>query len=105
MLFYDYLSQNSKLICREKYVLACSLVDRTTDIRYPESARSLLDISSQSSSTSTPSHPAHKESTCIDDFDIIKPISRGAFGKVFLARKRITGDLFAIKVHISQFQC
>lgn len=34
----------------------------------------------------------------IDDFEIIKPISRGAFGRVYLARKRSTGDLYAIKV-------
>lgn len=34
----------------------------------------------------------------IDDFEIIKPISRGAFGRVYLARKRGTGDLYAIKV-------
>lgn len=46
----------------------------------------------------TPVHQLHKDRTTIDDFEIIKPISRGAFGRVFLARKRITGDLFAIKV-------
>lgn len=34
----------------------------------------------------------------IDEFEIIKPISRGAFGRVYLAKKRTTGDLFAIKV-------
>ncbi|KAL1917707.1 uncharacterized protein VTP21DRAFT_3541 [Calcarisporiella thermophila] len=34
----------------------------------------------------------------IQDFEIIKPISRGAFGKVYLARKRTTQDLFAIKI-------
>jgi serine/threonine-protein kinase RIM15 len=34
----------------------------------------------------------------IKDYEIIKPISRGAFGSVYLARKRITGDLYAIKV-------
>ncbi|KAJ3333589.1 hypothetical protein HDU76_006330 [Blyttiomyces sp. JEL0837] len=34
----------------------------------------------------------------IQDFEIIKPISRGAFGKVYLARKITTGDLFAIKI-------
>lgn len=39
-----------------------------------------------------------KDRTSIEDFEIIKPISRGAFGRVFLARKRITGDIFAIKV-------
>ncbi|KAJ0803424.1 putative non-specific serine/threonine protein kinase [Helianthus annuus] len=45
--------------------------------------------------------PIHssKDRTSIDDFEIIKPISRGAFGRVFLAKKRTTGDLFAIKVH------
>lgn len=34
----------------------------------------------------------------ITDFDIIKPISKGAFGSVFLAKKRTTGDYYAIKV-------
>ena len=36
--------------------------------------------------------------TSIKDFEIIKPISKGAFGSVFLARKKNTGDYFAIKV-------
>lgn len=49
-----------------------------------------------------PLHSSRKERTSIEDFDIIKPISRGAYGKVFLARKRTTGDLFAIKVHIKE---
>ncbi|ORX93748.1 serine/threonine protein kinase 15 [Basidiobolus meristosporus CBS 931.73] len=34
----------------------------------------------------------------IRDFEILKPISRGAFGKVYLARKRTTHDLYAIKI-------
>ena len=34
----------------------------------------------------------------IDDFNVIKPISRGAFGRVYLAEKRSTGDRFALKV-------
>lgn len=38
----------------------------------------------------------HKPS--IDDFDIVKPISKGAYGRVFLVRKRTTGDLYAMKV-------
>ncbi|KAK8791031.1 hypothetical protein WA158_005662 [Blastocystis sp. Blastoise] len=33
----------------------------------------------------------------IRDFQLLKPISRGAYGKVFLARKITTGDLYAIK--------
>lgn len=34
----------------------------------------------------------------ITDFDIMKPISRGAFGKVYLAKKKTTDDLYAIKI-------
>lgn len=34
----------------------------------------------------------------IKDFDILKPISKGAFGSVYLAKKRTTGDYYAIKV-------
>lgn len=40
---------------------------------------------------------SRKQATSIKDFDIIKPISRGAFGSVFLAKKRTTGDYYAIK--------
>ncbi|WFD05835.1 non-specific serine/threonine protein kinase [Malassezia vespertilionis] len=34
----------------------------------------------------------------IKDFELLKPISKGAYGSVFLARKRATGDYFAVKV-------
>ncbi|ETI26519.1 hypothetical protein G647_03296 [Cladophialophora carrionii CBS 160.54] len=34
----------------------------------------------------------------IKDFEVIKPISRGAFGSVYLAKKKSTGEYFAIKV-------
>lgn len=34
----------------------------------------------------------------IEDFIILKPISRGAFGKVYLARKKCNARLYAIKV-------
>ncbi|CDO95742.1 unnamed protein product [Kluyveromyces dobzhanskii CBS 2104] len=34
----------------------------------------------------------------IKDYDVIKPISKGAYGSVFLAKKRVTGEYFAIKV-------
>ncbi|EFA81611.1 protein serine/threonine kinase [Heterostelium album PN500] len=39
-----------------------------------------------------------QHSLSISDFEIIKPISRGAFGRVYLAQKKKTGDLYAIKV-------
>ena len=46
---------------------------------------------------SAASAPAASGGMCIEDYEILKPISRGAFGRVYLARKRATGDLLAIK--------
>ncbi|KAK4988086.1 rim15, signal transduction response regulator [Elasticomyces elasticus] len=34
----------------------------------------------------------------IKDFEIIKPISKGAFGSVYLSKKKSTGDYYAVKV-------
>lgn len=34
----------------------------------------------------------------IKDFEVIKPISKGAFGSVYLSKKKTTGEYFAIKV-------
>jgi serine/threonine-protein kinase RIM15 len=42
--------------------------------------------------------PSKAAPSSIKDFEIIKPISKGAFGSVFLAKKKTTGDYFAIKV-------
>ncbi|KAK6921270.1 Protein kinase domain [Dillenia turbinata] len=88
-----------KLI-REKYLQLCELVDdEKIDITSTviDEDTPLEDDMVRSLRTS-PIHSASKDRTSIDDFEIIKPISRGAFGRVFLAKKRTTGDLFAIKV-------
>ncbi|KAH3669339.1 hypothetical protein OGAPHI_001460 [Ogataea philodendri] len=34
----------------------------------------------------------------IKDYEIIKPISKGAFGSVYLSKRKLTGEYFAIKV-------
>ncbi|KAL3655085.1 putative serine/threonine protein kinase ireh1 [Castilleja foliolosa] len=86
-----------KLI-REKYLQLCEMVDDDkidiTGTVIDEDAPLEDDVL-----RSLRSSPVHsKDRTSIDDFEIIKPISRGAFGRVFLAKKRTTGDLFAIKV-------
>lgn len=36
--------------------------------------------------------------TTLEDFAVIKPISRGAFGRVYLVLHKSTGQLFALKV-------
>ncbi|XP_057973056.1 probable serine/threonine protein kinase IRE4 isoform X8 [Malania oleifera] len=100
-LVIDTFGGRIENLLREKYIFSCELTDTKSpknDSKHKESTRHLFDSSSQSSTISTPLHPMHKERTSIDDFEIIKPINRGAFGKVFLARKRTTGDLFAIKL-------
>ncbi|XP_071710173.1 probable serine/threonine protein kinase IREH1 [Rutidosis leptorrhynchoides] len=87
-----------KLI-REKYLQLCELVDYEkldiTSTVIDEDAPLEDDV--VRSLRTSPVHSG-KDRTSIDDFEIIKPISRGAFGRVFLAKKRTTGDLFAIKV-------
>lgn len=59
------------------------------------------DDTVRSSLRASPINTCSKDRTSIEDFEIIKPISQGAFGRVFLARKRATGDFFAIKVGVS----
>ncbi|XP_020099336.1 probable serine/threonine protein kinase IREH1 [Ananas comosus] len=81
---------------REKYLQLCDTVD-TEKIDITSTVMDEEDDVVRSLRAS-PVHPITKERTSIDDFEIIKPISRGAFGRVFLAKKRTTGDLFAIKV-------
>ena len=39
-----------------------------------------------------------ERTTVIQDFILLKTISSGAYGKVVLARKKKTNDIFAIKV-------
>eukprot|EP01091_Cochliopodium_minus_P013324 TRINITY_DN4269_c0_g1_i1.p1 TRINITY_DN4269_c0_g1~~TRINITY_DN4269_c0_g1_i1.p1 ORF type:complete len:900 (-),score=286.24 TRINITY_DN4269_c0_g1_i1:81-2591(-) len=39
----------------------------------------------------------HKKPS-IKDFKIIKPITRGGYGSVYLARKKVSNDLFAVKI-------
>ncbi|KAI9829894.1 MAG: rim15, signal transduction response regulator [Phylliscum demangeonii] len=47
--------------------------------------------------TSVSQGQARAVAPSIKDFEIIKPISRGAFGSVYLAKKKSTGDYYAIK--------
>ncbi|KAK4055098.1 rim15, signal transduction response regulator [Microbotryomycetes sp. JL201] len=41
--------------------------------------------------------PTKNKGSSIKDFKILKPISKGAFGSVYLAKKITTGDYYAIK--------
>ena len=52
--------------------------------------RPRLSISSQ--------HSAQHHQHSIEDFEVLKLISSGAYGKVYLCRKHTTGDMYAIKI-------
>ncbi|KAH3903040.1 uncharacterized protein SCODWIG_01917 [Saccharomycodes ludwigii] len=60
---------------------------------YPNSSLSPLLLA-----TNPPNTVRSSSSPRIVDYDIIKPISKGAFGSVYLAKRKLTGDYFAIKV-------
>ncbi|KAJ6846826.1 putative serine/threonine protein kinase IREH1 [Iris pallida] len=81
---------------QEKCVQLCGAVD----VEKVDATSNAMDEEEDvvRSLRTSPVHPITNDRTTIDDFEIIKPISRGAFGRVFLAKKRKTGDLFAIKV-------
>ncbi|GJM95103.1 hypothetical protein PR202_ga11806 [Eleusine coracana subsp. coracana] len=94
-------------LLQEKFLLLCAHIDDTDaaltmgpiDEDGPTvSSESTSTTSRAMTATSNGNGGVIKDRTSIEDFEIIKPISRGAFGRVFLARKRVTGDLFAIKV-------
>ena len=93
---------HSSVACgnREKYL---QLYDQIDDDKLDSSLLLADDEGSVEDDTvrsvrASPLNPCTKDRTSIEDFEILKPISRGAYGRVFLARKRATGDLFAMKV-------
>ena len=80
--------------------LCGQIEDEKVDSNGMVDEESSVDDDTSRMRASPPINQCSKDRTSIEDFEIMKPISRGAFGRVFLARKRATGDLFAIKVSI-----
>ncbi|XWS37696.1 hypothetical protein CRYUN_Cryun19dG0067200 [Craigia yunnanensis] len=86
-------------LLQEKYVHLCGQIeDEKVDSSNMADEYSSVDDDTVRSLRASPINPCAKDRTSIEDFEILKPISRGAFGRVFLSRKRATGDFFAIKV-------
>lgn len=57
-----------------------------------------MDVDEKRESVSRDISVAIPKPPSIEDFVVLKPISRGAFGKVYLARKKCNSRLYAIKV-------
>ncbi|KAK1415361.1 hypothetical protein QVD17_31142 [Tagetes erecta] len=99
-LVVETFGRRIEKLLQEKYVLLCGQID---DDKVDSSSNmgnedSSVDDETARSLRASPVNTITKDRTSIEDFEIIKPISRGAFGRVFLAKKRATGDVFAIKV-------
>lgn len=99
-LVVETFGRRIEKLLQEKYVHLCGQIEDEKVDSYNGMAdeESSIDDDTVRSLRASPINPGFKDRTSIEDFEIIKPISRGAFGRVFLARKRATGDLFAIKV-------
>ncbi|KAJ7982559.1 putative Kinase [Quillaja saponaria] len=99
-LVVETFGRRIEKLLQEKYVYLCGQIedekiDSSNGIADEESS---MEDDTVRSLRASPINPSCKDRTSIEDFEILRPISRGAFGRVFLARKRATGDLFAIKV-------
>ncbi|XP_042067564.1 probable serine/threonine protein kinase IRE isoform X1 [Salvia splendens] len=99
-LVVETFGRRIEKLIQEKYVSLCGQID--DEKAFLQNTMADEDSSTEEETSrslrASPINPCTKDRTSIEDFEIIKPISRGAFGRVFLARKRATGDLFAIKV-------
>ncbi|XP_073299814.1 probable serine/threonine protein kinase IRE [Primulina huaijiensis] len=99
-LVVETFGRRIEKLLQEKYVLVCGQIDddKADIVTSMADEDSPTEEDTVRSVRASPINTSAKDRTSIEDFEIIKPISRGAFGRVFLAAKRATGDLFAIKV-------
>jgi len=63
----------------------------------PESNSSNGRSQQQTSSQNTAASPSQRKKMTVDDFDLLKVIGKGSFGKVFLVRKKGAKEIFAMK--------
>ena len=80
---------SSPVVGAQRHRRQSSAASSTADTSKPPTSPRLAGLSQPQ---------ARPVATSIKDFEIIKPISKGAFGSVYLSKKKATGDYFAIKV-------
>ena len=52
----------------------------------------------QSQSVTPSRSPSKKKKLTIDDFELLKVVGKGSYGKVLVVRKKDTGHVYAMKV-------
>jgi hypothetical protein len=72
------------------------LVDKVNVIAHPAPTRS--NSASKAKADPKADEPSLSVVLGIQDFEIVKPISKGAFGVVYLCKHKPTGEFFAVKV-------
>ncbi|XP_074281906.1 putative serine/threonine protein kinase IRE [Silene latifolia] len=97
-LVVETFGRRIEKLLQEKYIQLCGQIDDEKGGQALADEDSSVEEDPVRSLRASPINPSTHARTSIEDFEIIKPISRGAYGRVFLAKKRATGDLFAIKV-------
>lgn len=80
---------SSPVTSAQRHRRQSSAASSTADLTKPPLSPRLVGLSQP---------PTRAVPTSIKDFEIIKPISKGAFGSVYLSKKKSTGDYYAIKV-------
>ncbi|KAJ4828414.1 hypothetical protein Tsubulata_022866 [Turnera subulata] len=99
-LIVETFGRRIEKLLQEKYVQLVAEADdeKLDSLTHLADEDSSVEEDTSRSLRASPINICCKDRTSIEDFEIIKPISRGAYGRVFLAKKRTTGDFFAIKV-------
>ena len=57
-----------------------------------------VPLRSPMTSTLPHMHPPHPPPQCLDDFEMMKVLGKGTFGKVVLCKEKETGNLYAMKI-------
>jgi len=90
------LTKSKFLHFKSNYSACIALLDSTDDSSIGNYGKEESDYFRVAQKSFNTRYSESKPS--LEDFEFLKPISKGAFGQVFLAKHNRTNDLFAIKV-------
>jgi serine/threonine protein kinase len=85
---------------RHSQTLQRALLSKTQSVigRHAEIAAAFAQLPRRARKRRGKAARRRQQDVGVKDFQLVKPISKGAYGRVFLAQKSTTGDLYALKV-------